>query len=644
MSPSTVNTDLDNALQLIARQAQTLTLASGAAIALTSPEKAPNHRHPIDEMTCRASAGDDAPGVGARLHVGSGFSGECVRERKLLRCDDSETDARVDRDSCRRLGIRSMVAAPVKDGESVLGIIEIFSPRAKAFTEGDITELQGLAEQVTSAVKGSQHAASAADTTRALEGVSGVSESKNVARPQPTTAPGLLPTVHTISSQDLLWTDVFVPSGAPWKQLSQSALWHLVLVAAILNLSQGWGRSEEILRRTTSHNSHITFPTAGSYRSNVRAVPKARGRSPLRPILVRAGSPQRSPAPPAVKLPSRARLSLVAWIPRPQLAAPVLGAPTLPRQANLASPGRPGLVQTSIVAPPPQVAAVFGQHAGAALNSFVVSPSPSIESSIRRLGDVKIGDSAVVGPPPGMPAHEPSSASGVTLGNTGAVVGPPPGMPLREPSGLSGVTLGGTGTDVVPPPPSLGGSENLASGRGSSLSGSASHVAAPIASIAGADALAGGIRRSAMNIPPTSSPLPPPRIEEPSGQAVELPMRLLGLALALPNSSYFSNYEVFIAERRVANNESQLIKLVYESRPYQQRMSEYGLSDAKVYKLRVTRDATCDETALQMTGSHYSELQTSIGHRAPRFTDPNSILPCYRTTMDDYLKALARGR
>jgi hypothetical protein len=146
-----------------------------------------------------------------------------------------------------------------------------------------------------------------------------------------------------------------------------------------------------------------------------------------------------------------------------------------------------------------------------------------------------------------------------------------------------------------------------------------------------------------MNIPPPVAPLPPPRIEEPSGRSMqEVPVRLIGLSLALPGSSFFSNYEVFIAERRIAKDESQLIKLVYESRPYQRRMSEYGLDESKIYKLRVTRDATCDESALQVAGNHYSKLKSASNHGA--FPDRNTILPCYRTTVDDYRKALSRGR
>jgi putative methionine-R-sulfoxide reductase with GAF domain len=136
--------DLVAALQLIVSRAQTLVRASGAAIALSAENRA--------VMVCRASSGEDAPPVGAELQIGSGFSGECVRAGKPLRCDDAETDARVDHASCRALGIRSILASPVRVGDRVIGLIEAFSPEPNAFSESDTVVLQRLADAVPVAV------------------------------------------------------------------------------------------------------------------------------------------------------------------------------------------------------------------------------------------------------------------------------------------------------------------------------------------------------------------------------------------------------------------------------------------------------------------------------------------------------------
>jgi putative methionine-R-sulfoxide reductase with GAF domain len=136
--------NLPAALRLIVTRAQALIRASGAAIAMA--ERDPRF------MVCRARAGEDAPPLGARLEVGSGFSGECVRSARLLRCDDSETDPRVDAASCRALGIRSIIAVPVRVGGKPVAILEAFSSEPDAFGECDDKVMQRLADTILAAV------------------------------------------------------------------------------------------------------------------------------------------------------------------------------------------------------------------------------------------------------------------------------------------------------------------------------------------------------------------------------------------------------------------------------------------------------------------------------------------------------------
>src|SRR6266853_990460 len=90
--------DLDATLQLLAERAQYITGASGVAIALRDG----------DDMVCSASAGASAPELGAYLQTNSGLSAESVRTRKVLHCEDVEADPRVNRESCKALGIASV--------------------------------------------------------------------------------------------------------------------------------------------------------------------------------------------------------------------------------------------------------------------------------------------------------------------------------------------------------------------------------------------------------------------------------------------------------------------------------------------------------------------------------------------------------
>lgn len=147
-----LGSDLEAVLSLVASRSRSLLRADGAAIALSGKNSETDFETDFETMTCRASVGQAAPPVGLTLQVDSGFSGECVRSRKLLRCDDTETDELVDRQTCRVLGIRSMLAAPVGVDTKAIGLVEVFSAQPNAFSEHDGAVLQRFAEMVLAAV------------------------------------------------------------------------------------------------------------------------------------------------------------------------------------------------------------------------------------------------------------------------------------------------------------------------------------------------------------------------------------------------------------------------------------------------------------------------------------------------------------
>jgi len=135
--------ELEAALQLLVERAQYITGATGAALALAQGE----------EMVCRASAGSSGPAVGARLQVRSGLSGESISRKQLLRCDNAETDPRVNLETCRQLGIASIVVLPLltRSGE-VGGVFELFSDHAYAFEERDLIALERMADLTLTAL------------------------------------------------------------------------------------------------------------------------------------------------------------------------------------------------------------------------------------------------------------------------------------------------------------------------------------------------------------------------------------------------------------------------------------------------------------------------------------------------------------
>jgi hypothetical protein len=135
---SSLGTDLAAALRMIGERARALTRGSSAAIALV-------HKN---DVLCRASVGASAPALGTKLDVNSGLSGECFREGKALRCDDAENDPRVDLESCRRLGVRSILAAPVRYERATMGLLMVFAPEPFNFDEGDVAVAESMAHTV----------------------------------------------------------------------------------------------------------------------------------------------------------------------------------------------------------------------------------------------------------------------------------------------------------------------------------------------------------------------------------------------------------------------------------------------------------------------------------------------------------------
>src|SRR5882762_926224 len=134
---------LNEVLQLVAERAIAITGADGLGIALAEN----------NEIVLRASAGTIKPDVGARIQRESAFSGACFRTAQIIRCDDTETDDRVNLYACRQLGARSMVAVPLCGRRRVIGLLEAFSAEPFGFNDSDVGSLELLAELILGALK-----------------------------------------------------------------------------------------------------------------------------------------------------------------------------------------------------------------------------------------------------------------------------------------------------------------------------------------------------------------------------------------------------------------------------------------------------------------------------------------------------------
>jgi GAF domain-containing protein len=134
--------NLEPGISVIAEKAQALTGASGAAIALRRGS----------EIICRARTGRTAPDIGCRLQTDRGLSAECVRTGEVLLCPDTEFNTRVDLATCRHLGVRSILVAPLRHFRRTLGVFEVLSSIPNAFDQHDVATMQFLSGMMVAAI------------------------------------------------------------------------------------------------------------------------------------------------------------------------------------------------------------------------------------------------------------------------------------------------------------------------------------------------------------------------------------------------------------------------------------------------------------------------------------------------------------
>lgn len=135
--------ELRRALNIVVNSVLEITGATGAALAIASQ----------GEMTCSATSGPTAPPLGTPVPLNSGLSGECLRTRRTLRCDDTQSDLQVDHEACLRLGgVGSMLLVPLLRHESAIGVLVAFSVRVRAFNETDEHLLELLSVIATAAL------------------------------------------------------------------------------------------------------------------------------------------------------------------------------------------------------------------------------------------------------------------------------------------------------------------------------------------------------------------------------------------------------------------------------------------------------------------------------------------------------------
>lgn len=130
--------DPNKVVNAVIRRTQELTRSTGAVVEILDD----------DALVYWAASGSAESQVGLWIGAAGSLSGLCIARNMVLCCDDSEEDPRVNRQACRRVGLRSMLVTPLLYEGKPLGVLKVLSPYPRAYREPDIQAMTMMATLV----------------------------------------------------------------------------------------------------------------------------------------------------------------------------------------------------------------------------------------------------------------------------------------------------------------------------------------------------------------------------------------------------------------------------------------------------------------------------------------------------------------
>jgi GGDEF domain-containing protein len=127
--------DLSAVIDAASRTAVELTGADGAVVELLED----------DSIVYRSASGLAEAQLGLRMPVANSLSGRVLTSRSAAVCTDSETDDRVNRAACRKVGLRSMVIVPLLADDEAIAVMKLVWKDAREFNESEVEIAQLLA-------------------------------------------------------------------------------------------------------------------------------------------------------------------------------------------------------------------------------------------------------------------------------------------------------------------------------------------------------------------------------------------------------------------------------------------------------------------------------------------------------------------
>lgn len=284
------------------------------------------------------------------------------------------------------------------------------------------------------------------------------------------------------------WSDVFVSSGLPWWRFLESFAVHALVLAGVWGASRAWLLRPQVLPPMVFSKHDVIYFPASEYLPPLdtgNAVPRTaeKGEPVFSKQAIISVPPeadnrrQTVVTAPDIKLNRDVPLpNVVAWdAVSPAVPVAAVSRLQLPLQPSTAIVAPPPIVEaaaarhrldlpsSAVIAPPPDASSAVSLHMVVTPQAAIIEPPPVVEGRIRRVGDINIGHSEIIPPPPQLPTSEQrmiAYQAAIEKGNVASDVIPPPPSVHNVGASRLRARAGTSATEIVPPPPAVAGSDH----------------------------------------------------------------------------------------------------------------------------------------------------------------------------------------
>lgn len=134
--------DLEGVMFLVAERAKMITNADGAVIEIAED----------GDMVYRATSGVAGKQLGLRINIETSLSGLTFKLGTPFICYDSESDDRVDREACKKVGLKSMAIVPLMHNNSPVGVLKVIASETNRFDQNTLNLLDLMSSVIASSM------------------------------------------------------------------------------------------------------------------------------------------------------------------------------------------------------------------------------------------------------------------------------------------------------------------------------------------------------------------------------------------------------------------------------------------------------------------------------------------------------------